>query len=1583
MRTSYCSYSIKRIVIIIITIGLSFSVFGIDKDNDKNKNSVSADKKSSYKVKTVRSFDKLSDFSFDEYAPVSTPYFESRYFTAPSENDLSIREKIEATFDKVKKENRFIDFLSEGALLDLPIGIKTDIGVLEYIILIDSVVMTPKESFLYASMKFETPQGKSIHFIGREIKFSREGGLSGDGKLALVGDYPINLGGDESQLIIKGSNDKTFVEFDCNGYKQVSLNASFLFSRNLLLPEDDKGNIIPDENVSIDFTTTLVDWDDIMVEANVPKFQVKGVKDVSFEVKEAVLDFSDTRNPGSVKFPQGYSEISPLLASGTETLWRGVYIREVAIDLPPQFVKENKDESGNVTDTVTNRVGFRGYDLVLDNIGFSGKVEAQNLIPLEKGKIGNWNFSLETIYVNMTANELTDAGFNGKVNVPINKPKNTAPTAEGGTSAGNVFTYNALIKPGNEYVFTVSNADTLNFDLWKADVTLNPTSYIEIKLANKKFLPKAHLDGQMTINVGLKSENGEPTANERKNVSVKGITFQGLEIQTVRPYVKVGSFSLGSPDGKSGMGGFPLSVNNISGQNRGDELRLGMDITIGLIKESDGGFAANGRVVLVSEGKEVGNDLKYKFKRIDIESFGIDIDKGAFKFKGQLNFYKEDPVYGNGISGTVDATFKPGLQIQASAIFGTKDGERYWYVDALATFNSGITIFTGVAIYSFGGGAYYHMKLDTEKVGSKLGQTASGVSYVPDLSTGFGFKATVGFGTQPGKKAFNADITYEMAFNKGGGVKYINLSGNGYFMADALPIDTKKLKDKVDKLAAVAKKYNSSHLNEIAGVQQEIHGDPKDEGNRAQVWAKANINYDFENRVLHGTFDAYMNVAGGILKGAGPGNKVGNVTLHFAPGEWYIYIGRPEPENRFAIEVLGIARMDAYFVMGSVIPDFPPPPDAVSEILGGVDLDFMGDENALADGGGVGFGASFRVDTGNISFLIFYGRFRAGLGFDIMLKNYGDAECKGRGVLGVNGWYASAQAYAYFEGQIGIQIKIFGKRKKIPILEIGAAVVAQAKLPNPTWVRGIVGGYFRALGGLVKGRCKFEITIGEECDMIQKGSVLESIEVLAEITPQENSKDVSVFSVPQAIFNFEMEKEYRTVGYNDEIVRFKIVLEDFKIEANGKKLNADLNWNDDHTVAVLKPFDVLPPEQDVQITVTTSFQEFKNGYWVVSQVDGEKLLSTKKIKITTGVAPDYIPEENIAFSYPLPNQVNYYKNESSQGYLILKQGQPYLFEANEDFTQVFRVKTVSGQVSNTPLTYVQSAKEVRFTMPTNKLANNKIYEIDMVNTPKNSLGSIDANVDTVSSKVSLNDPNNELNIRTKEATGSLKEVKEKSIYQTFFRTSMYNSFRDKMVSTSPSSGWRYPILPGVHKIGSNIKGPEPFAHEELYEYNQRPPLIVSEADLNNVPWYNQDVYPLVYNGYPIHPDIKISPDNRDPSVLGLIPTKAVFLYQYPFRITLTDDDISGNAKSFPETTTGRIDNYTAYFMYNDFLDLSAAAANYVIRTGNTSNNKVNRLINGQFPVIRKGNYWVNINYRLPGKNTVTSTYRHKIYNPLD
>ena len=112
-------------------------------------------------------------------------------------------------------------------------------------------------------------------------------------------------------------------------------------------------------------------------------------------------------------------------------------------------------------------------------------------------------------------------------------------------------------------------------------------------------------------------------------------------------------------------------------------------------------------------------------------------------------------------------------------------------------------------------------------------------------------------------------------------------------------------------------------------------------------------------------------------------------------------------------------------MMGTKIPASPPPPAKVSEILGGIDLDYMPNENALGEGKGIGFGAGLQFNTGHKTFGPFYADFDAGAGFDVMLKNYGVVNCKGQSEpLGVNGWYANGQVWAYIEGAIGIEVKM-------------------------------------------------------------------------------------------------------------------------------------------------------------------------------------------------------------------------------------------------------------------------------------------------------------------------------------------------------------------------------------------------------------------------------------------------------------------------------------------------------------------------------------------------------------------------------
>lgn len=1510
--------------------------------------------------------------------PLASPaFFTSSLVNSPSEDELDLRQKIETTFEKVRRENRFVKFLDQEALIDLPVGIETDLGALKYVILIDSVVMTPTESFLYASMQFELPNNqKKIHFVGRDIKFSKTGGLSGDAKLMLVGDYDQPLDGDNTMLIIKGSREKTFVEFDCNGYKQLSLDASLMFSRELLVPVDEKGDV-PGKNVAIDFTTTVSDWNDILVNVDVPSFRVASLEKVHFTVSDAVLDFSDARNPAAISFPEGYAARSPLMVGGIMELWRGVYIRELTVALN-QFENDTKKDaaSGQV---MRKPVTFTGSHLVLDNVGFSGKIAGHDLIPIEKGRLGNWNFSLDAIQIDINANELASAGFEGKINIPLAKPVGEGQSS---TDSTQLFAYSAIIKPGNEYLFNVRNSDKLEFPLWKADVEIDPSSYVEIKAVDDQFLPRAHLNGRMTMNIGLK-DDGTPDANDNRNAKVAGISFQELEVSSEKPYVKVGKFSLGTEGFSSKLGGFPIQVKGISGFSSGDDVvGLGLDLTLSLVGEKEGGFAADGHVRVSARRVAQSSVLSYRFDKLEVDRFGIDIDKGPFQFAGTLNFYKEDVAYGNGISGTVNATFDPGFKLQASAIFGNKDGFRYWFADALAEFKNGITLFPSVAAYAFGGGAYHRMKMADKGVGSALGRTASGIVYVPDPSMGYGFKATMSLGIQPGKQAFNADVTYEMAFNSGGGVRYINFRGNGYFMSPLAGTDVSTLKQKATKLAALVNQSGSSNLNEGNGdaAVKAVHGEPGSGGKKAQVWASAMINYDFDNRTLHGNLKAFVNVAGGFIKGGGPGGQAGEAVLHFSPGEWYIYIGRPEYENRFAIEVLGIARLDAYFVIGSVVPDSPPPPSNVSEILGGIDLDYMKDLNKLADGAGVGFGASFRVDTGNLTFLIFYGRFTAGLGFDIMLKDYGDVYCKGGGQLGVNGWYANGQAYAYFEGKIGIRVRVWGKTRKIDILDIGAAVVAQAKLPNPFWMRGIAGGRFKVLGGLVRGNCRFEITIGKECEIIRDegGSVLEALEVLAQVTPEDKSTEVDVFVAPQAIFNFEMERTYEMVDPVDEsTVEFQVSLDKFAIKHNGDTWQADLEWNDDKTVAALNPFEILPGKSVLVLEIVVSFRERKkpSGRWEVSYVDGQPLVRTYTMEFTTGPAPDHIPERNIAYTYPVRDHFNFYKQEHSEIYVTLNRRQSYLFD-KERWHQTLRL-TTAGHQTEVPFDYLPEAMEIRASVPAD-LQNDRIYTLELVNVPREGLANIDRNVTATETQIAEG-AMGDISMETRKAEGVLSAVQEKVLYSLRFRTSQFNTFSEKIVSVSPSSGWRLPRLQGVHMIGSNIHGPEAFSYQELYPESGRPPLIALEADLTNVPWYQDKVYPLLYEEYPLEGEVNISSANRDPAILGEVPTKAVYLYQVPYNFRLSAGTGMTSVVSF---VGGRVDYDLPYVMYHDYQDLATQAAEYVWKHGSVPT-RLRRLLTTPFPVILKGAYPVNIHYILPGKNTISSTYRHVIINPIE
>lgn len=1491
-------------------------------------------------IGSLRNFESLDDYvvesQYHQEDILDPRVYEDTIIT---ETIANLRARAQSVFDAVKTAQKYVSYLDEQSVLELPVGINKSIGNLDYTILIDSVTLRPDGAYLTVYMMLALPSGQDIAFRGSGIKFSKNGGIQAeDGKLQLIGDYPISIG--EQSLLVLNGDGGTSVSFDCDGFKNLSIDADILFSRDFIVPDMPDGTQ-GEGRVATHFQTTLNDWNDFLVEVSIPDFQVKSAEGFGFTVNNAVFDYSDYRNSPTVNFPTDYlSEVG--LTENIET-WRGFYMRNLNVRLPSHFTKNEG----------TDRITFSANDMIIDNNGFTGLLKAENLINIDEGNIEGWGYSLSEVSVSFQASQLLYGSLEGELLIPI-------------TDDQKAFEYTALITSNNEYEFSVVMNDTLNFPLFNTSkVELFANSSVTLSLIDDKFLPKANLYGTMDITTG------------EKGVSLASIDFENLQVQTVGPYLSADYFSFGSEAAEQALSNFPVQITNVGFRSlENDEVALDFDLAVN-VTESFSGEA--GVAIIGSRAAEL--RTKYKYERFEVDRIALDIKTNAFDMNGQLIFYKDDAIYGDGFNGQMEATIHSlNLSVEASAIFGTVDGYRYWYFDAGVQLAKGITVTPGFDITGFGGGAYQRMGFDKAN-SSPLGATKSGAYYLPKESNGLGLKASISFAGTGSESSYNGEAAFEIAFFPTGGVRYISFKGMVKFMTPPASGTLARIKEKAQQLGdAVATLEAAAGNNPLGGLIAEnnaedqtlnqIYGEIDDAGDEGgQILAKAFVEMDFENNTLYGLFEAYIEVAGGMITGVGANGRAGWIEFYFAPDEWYVYVGTPTDPIGLSAGIGPIrASLTSYFVMGTTIPGSPPPPDNVSEILGDIDLDYMGELNELGSGAGVGFGAAFNVDTGDLTFLTFYASFEAGAGFDVMLKDYGDTQCVGGGTLGINGWYANGQAYAYFDGEVGIRVKVFGKKKNIEILSIGAAAVLQAKLPNPFWMRGIVGGRFSVLGGLVKGNCQFEVTLGEECEIQQEGSVLEGVNIIADISPADGSSDVSVFATPQAVFNIPVDQEFEMVDYDQVLKKFRTKLDFFQIKESGSVITGDIELNFDKNVCVFNAFDVLPPQKTLDVEVQVSFQEYRSGRWQSVIVDGEKYTEYMSGTFKSGDAPDYIPLSNVAYSYPSINQLNFYKEEYGSGYITLKQGQPYLFEASEEWEQKGRyVGVKSGTESYFDYSYASGEKKVTFSHPSG-LAANEIYAFELVNLPAQEAGSIDRNIQLDSSQVA---GAGDTKIVSRQAEGSIDELQEKNIFETHFRTSYYNTFEAKINAQAITRTSREILFlwEGLY-ISNQITSNEAFSVEELVgnANTENQPMVRLEADLTNTEYFNNAINPLIYSGYPVG---GVSITNRDTDELGVVPVKAISIGQNDTNLTLSASDISIGSYNFTDQST-RIRYLLSPYMYFDFIDLQAQLANKYLNESNVSE-RIDKLLWGQFPIHSAGSYHMKAHYYLPGQATPNST----------
>jgi len=347
-------------------------------------------------------------------------------------------------------------------------------------------------------------------------------------------------------------------------------------------------------------------------------------------------------------------------------------------------------------------------------------------------------------------------------------------------------------------------------------------------------------------------------------------------------------------------------------------------------------------------------------------------------------------------------------------------------------------------------------------------------------------------------------------------------------------------------------------------------------------------------------------------------------------------------------------------------------------------------------------------------------------------------------------------------------------------------------------------------------------------------------------------------------------------------------------------------WDNAHQFLTLTPFAMLPGLDSIDFEVK------------VSLYDAAGDLIREEIKIArfyTSEQLDYIPESNVLASYPLNGQFNFYKEESNQRYVLLKQGQPNLFYNIPDgFYQVIELRASNNQgpvVWESPVSYNSLERKVSFVTPHQVLQNEEMYQLRIVNKPipAGSGGMVETEVvETAGGGLDLGGgggaptgptgSNDETNSSTSNDNASTFESLDLNgdgnpngenndpsapmpheLYAIYFRVSTYDTFNEKVLGFNSMDTTVYAEN---HALDVEALGLEKFDEFEINGSEKTDPLLSFNGNLSTIIWFFDTIAPVTYHflNNTINGNT-LSYLNRDPEVFGDVPTKAVSFYQSP------------------------------------------------------------------------------------------------------
>ncbi|MBO7597321.1 MAG: hypothetical protein J6T70_09790 [Bacteroidales bacterium] len=1309
----------------------------------------------------------------------------------------------------------------------------------------------------------------------------------------------------------------TYAEFDCEGITKFHAKAVVEIDSTNLVFYDERDSItkqVPKFSTTLDFQE--VNDFAFSLDQKV-KFGFRNLKDWIFTLERLDFDNSEIVTSTNIKFPEGYFQ------SNEKNLWRGVSIGKSSLKFPKSFSKDS------IKPTTVNCDYF-----IIDDNGFTLSANVRNMAwQLDESK--PFAINVDNAEFRMLKNDIKKVAFDGEFNWK----------ALGRFSRHQYEAY--YNDASNEFDLKTNLGDSLVLNFICAELELNKASKLDLKIRNGKFLPSVTAHGKLTIKAGEKASA----------LNIPQLGFENMYIGMESPYFKPGTWSLEGV-ATSKFAGMELQLNKLSFNN--NSLNLDVDMQFGDIVRAGGAFHIYG-------------DFKnFKFKEFQISRFALGYTSKTFSIDGQAIFEKNDPTYGNYFRGDVKVKLVDLFEVNATGLFGKVGGNKYFFADLMM--ENGGTLFLippAFNVYGIGGGVYRHMQQTSEML--PAGKTPSGIYYKPDVSVGFGFTAALKFGIY-NKNFCDAKTMLEIQFNNNWGLNFVQFKGDAVFLNG---------NEKFGSIVSSANQYIQAvnKANQMSSTDGSSLPIPEIKGSYP-LTASTLIKFNNTEKSFFTYLRAYLDL--GLIHGKGDNNKLVDATAYFGPDKWYTYLGRPNDRCGIVADLGKLFHLDlnSYFMAGKIDARLPDPDARLKSLFSDSQWQSFQQRKSspsLDNADGVAFGVGFATGL-SVRPWPFFAELNVATGGEFLLANYGkNSHCKGSSSpLGIGGWYASAQLWAYLDAKLGIKVKFLRKERTFTIFDAAAGAILQGAGPNPFYFTGLVGCRYKVLGGLFKGTCSVKFEIGEPCEIVQEKGLLDQ-SIISSLTPDNGSSDVNVFVSPQMLLNVDCRNQM-ALEVNGQKNIYKVFVDYVKVYkfATGEELKGSISIDDEGLVVSFDPETALESETKYKMEAKVTFKQLVNGVWQTAKdPDGSEYVESMQTVFTSGLRPDHIDPDHIICSYPVDRMYNFYPEETTTGYICLDAVFDYLFlNVPEGYEQKLRLTTLNGQQQTASFSHFASNEvtlnsrrqryEISFSLSDLNFNPQTIYTLEIVNLPLRTAQI----TDNVSTGYTITNGDS---IRNISADGDLAQLETKQICKVDFRTSKYKKFVEK-INSIDLDGNAY--VDGAHLFMKNIfKGFVTDDFFDVYEsqvWGNTNTLVYLNADLNNTDWYNKSTYKIVYDNYS-------APQVPRDRAFGYPPSDAMTVFN-PSLINhdhLTDNEI---ASGIPQglSDDGMI-NYGIIFECHDDLKVVQDMISIKHDRGQRLSPDESRILNYSHPEsYNRGNYPFTISYRLPGKGTVTSTI-HKNY----